>query len=215
MAFELLIKENNISGDGKSLGIDDVSDWSQSLRTNYALITLANYIPADLEADVLEVVGVDPETDAAWTVVLTKDGRIQVTCYSYLKAVSTDNLTEGDVRYLTDLEVVEKYSGGTWIAIDIDEQIASAEETSNLLDLSILVEAIDYKNQVNLEYIAQIKSDLAHGAQQNELYYKRTDLDYINSLIVGAEYNFGLALFTIYYNIVENLNLIVSTGKIS
>lgn len=215
MAFELKIQEQFISGDGLSLGIIDISDWTQETRANYALLLLANKIEADLTEVKLGVTSVDPMTDDDWAVVLQGDGRVNATAYAHLLGVSTDVPVEGTVNYLTDTEVLSTFDTGVWREATDEEAIASAVYTSNLLNLSVLVSAYNYKNKLNLQYITQVKNDLASGVKQNELYYKRTSLDYVSSLIAGAELNFGLELYTIYYNIVDNLNLIVSTGKLS
>ena len=218
MAFKLVIQEQFITETGDALRVTDITDWTEEVRSDYALLLLANHIPADLEKTELVIVpaGEYAVVEDSWLVNLIQDGRINVTCYAHLIALSTDIPVDGTIRYLTDTKVVMRYTAaGGWEAVSIEDQIAAATYTSDVLDLSVLQNANKYKNDLNLVYITQIKNDLAHGARQNELFYRRTDLDYINALILGAEYNFGLALYTIYYDIVNNLNTIISTGKIS
>ena len=218
MAFKLVIQEQFITETGDALSITDISDWTEETRANYAVLLLADYIPADLEKEELVVIapGDDAVTDDSWLVTIIKDGRVNVTGYAHLIGLSSDTPADDTILYLTDTKAVMKYTAaGGWEAIPIAEQIAAATYVSDVLNLSLLQNANKYKNDLNLIYITQIKNDLAHGSRQNELFYRRTDLDYVNALILGAEYNFGLALYTIYYDIVNNLNTIISTGKIS
>lgn len=216
MAFELIIQEQYVSEDGKTLGVKDISDWTQAVRSDYAVVILANYIPADLVPEPLEIVGSDPLTDAEWGIILNgSDGRIQATGYAIRKGQSDVLVAEGAVRYLEDLAYIGYQESSVWREATEAEAIAGAEYTSNLLDMSVLMNAYTYKMQLNMDYITKVKYDLANGAKYNELYYKRTDLDYVSSLIAGAEFNFGLALYTLYYDIVANLDSIVSTGKLS
>ena len=215
MAFELKIQEQFISGDGLSLGITDISDWTQETRANYALLLLADKVAVDLTKTKLGVTSVDPITDDDWAVVLQGDGRVNATAYAHLLDVSTNFPGEGLVRYLTDTEVLSIQDTGVWRVATDQEAIDNAVYTSTLLNLAVLENAYNYKNKLNFQYITQVKSDLAGGAKQNELYYKRVDLDYVSSLISAAELNFGLELYTIFYDIVETLDKIVSTGKLS
>jgi hypothetical protein len=59
-----------------------------------------------------------------------------------------------------------------------------------------------------------VKGELEGGARRNRLFYKRTNVDYLISLIRGAEYKWGLGAYSEFYDIVESLTRIEETGTI-
>ena len=64
------------------------------------------------------------------------------------------------------------------------------------------------KNKLNLKYLTQVQKDIRNGDAYTDMYYKRVDLDYTDALINAAEYNWSLGLYSNFYDICKELNLI-------
>jgi len=216
MAFELKLATGSISNEGAILAINDASVWADSTegaRTSYGVFLEGDY---RLSATPLPVATApeEPLTDITWDATMGVDGRYTFVAYAFLTvAAYAGGMISGDVAVDTD-NLLKMYNGATWDAVDLDDHIVDAKYMGTV-EVPFLNAAYAYKNVLNLEYIKQVKGDIAGGAEQNKLYYKRTDLDYFNALIDGAAYNFALGLYTNYYEIVNNLNDIRLNQQIS
>lgn len=216
MAFELKLVAGSITNEGETLIINDNSVWADSAeiaRDQYGVLILAEYRIAVTAGT--PVVSSDPLplTDITWLLNTIGDGRYTVNSYAFLRVGVGAVPVTGDVRIQLDNTLV-KYNGATWNVVLLEDEFTEAVYTG-ALDVPYLADAYIYRNQLNLEYIAEVKGDLAGGADRNKLYYKRTDLDYFSALITGAGYNFALFLFSNYYEIVVNLNDIRLNQQIS
>ena len=215
MALALKIEATSITADGSLLYIRDDSNWGVEPHDALSLFIFTRRIYSATEFVELPSACISTVLNADWAIDVDTDGRVEVIMYAYTQAISTNTMpVNGTIKFLTDLNILAEVIAGAWVEItDVVHAIDEAPYVSNELNISVLQRAFKYKNDLNLEYIALVKNDLAHGAVQNELYYKRSELDYVNSLISGAEYNFNLELYTIYYNILNNLDTIRTTGK--
>ena len=216
MAFKLKLVAGSITNGGETLVINDDSVWADSAegsRDQYGVLILAEYKIAVTAG--APVVSSDPLplTHITWVLNTIGDGRYTVNSYAFLLVGVGAAPVIGDVRVQLDNTLV-KYNGATWVVVLLENEFTEAAYTG-VLDIPYLANAYIHRNQLNLEYIAEVKGDLAGGADRNKLYYKRTDLDYFSALINGAGYNFALFLFSNYYEIVSNLNDIRTNQQIS
>ena len=224
MAFQLVIKEKSIISNGKVLVIEDVSDWNSLTdpapvnRSDFGMFMFPEYVKSDLSVLPLDHDNPIPEYVDEWNVNLIEDGRVKARAYTVNSMVSYDIDPPppiDSVWYLFDRQGAFRWDEfDQWVEATDDEIKAASVYTSNTIDLSILINSRKFQTKLNLTYIVQVKKDVAHGARQDELYYKRLSLDYIDALIKGAEINFAMSLFTIYYDIVNNINRIMRTGKL-
>jgi hypothetical protein len=215
MAFELLLETGSISNDGANLAINDVSVWADSdeaARNQYGVFVIGNYRVSSTKV-AITVSPEEPLTDIVWDAVTAADGRYTFDSYAFLIEANVPAPNEGDLSVSATGDL-QQWQTGAWVTVQIADHIASAVYTG-VLEVPYLAYAYTYKNQLNLEYIAQVKGDIAGGAEQNKLYYKRTDLDYFSALIDGAGYNWALAAFSNYYEIVKNLDDIRLNQQIS
>lgn len=216
--FELLIQAITTINEGAILQVDDVSDWTASgegARASYATFLTGELRLADDPSAVL-VNSNEPETDIVWDVNTPSDGRYSFTEHAfYIKDVVVP--IEADVHYDPVGDALVQWISSAWVAITLDEAITQGKAvyTSAVLEVPYLAYSYIHANFLNLAYIKEVKYDIMNGARQNKLYYKRTDLDYFKSLITGGEYNWALGLYNNYYDIVNNLNAIISSGQIS
>jgi len=215
MAFELLLATGSISNEGANLAIDDVSVWADSAegaRSSYGVFVTGSY-RLSATSSPIAVTPEEPTTDVSWSAVTNADGRYTFLGYAFLTVAVTTSPVNGDIAVDTD-DLLKMYNGATWDIVDLADHIGDAVY-SVTFEVPYLAYAYTYKNQLNLEYIAQVKYDILNGADQNKLYYKRTDLDYFAALIDGAGYNWALGLYSNYYGIVENLDDIRVNKQIS
>jgi hypothetical protein len=215
MAFELLLETGSISNEGANLEVNDASIWADSdegARGSYGVFVLAQYRISSTPVAVA-VTPVTPLTDVTWGIVTGSDGRYTFNSYAFLTVAATTAPVSGDVAVDTD-DLLKMYNGATWDVVDLADHLDDAVYVG-VLEVPYLAYAYTYKNQLNLEYIAQVKGDIVNGAEQNKLYYKRTDLDYFAALIDGAGYNWALGLYSNYYAIVNNLDDIRENQQIS
>jgi hypothetical protein len=217
MAFELLLETGSISNDGAILAINDASVWADSTegaRTSYGVFLEGVYKLSATPAPVVTAPE-EPLTDVTWNATMIGDGRYTFTAYAFLTQVVADfNVpTEGDLS-VSASGGLQQWVSAAWVAVNLVDHLNDAVYVG-VLEVPYLAYAYAYKNVLNLDYIKQVKGDIAGGAEQNKLYYKRTDLDYFNALIDGAGYNFALGLYTNYYEIVINLNDIRLNQQIS
>ena len=214
MGLELKIEATSISTDGAYLYVRDITNWTSELHPKLHLFLYARRVVNIVDTSELSVGCNVNLIDGEWVISVSADGRIEILMYAYESALLSDVLPEGTIRWITGENLLMKVISGVWTEVtDSQEAVEAAEYTSSILNISVLQRAIHYKNTLMMKYITKVKDDLAHGEDQNELYYSRYALDYIDSLIKGAEYNFGLALYTIYYDILANLETIITTGK--
>jgi len=215
--FELILLADSITSDGGFFKMTDGSVWANAdyARNLFGVFLKGEYKIAE-EPSAVTFNTYDPLTDVDWTVVTPDNGRYTFTAYAFVE-IDTEVPAEGDVHVHATTGVLYQWVSAAWVEISLDDAIAAekAYYTSAELDIPFLAYAYTYKNTINLEYIQQVKADIQNGASQNKLYYKRTDLDYVDALITGAEYNWAIGLFSNYYEVVSNLNSIISTGKIS
>lgn len=217
MAFKLTISTNSTSSDGNNIILSDSSIWAEAdfPRINFGVFVLGKYQINETPVEVI------PETYAAltsveWTAPTIKDGRYLFTAYAFL-VEGFGTLSEGDVRINATDGLLYKNVQFVWEPITLEEAILEEKYhyVSDVLDVPFLAHAYSFRNYLNLEYIKQVKSDVSKGAQQNKLYYQRTTLDYFYALILGAEYNWALGLYSNYYEIVNNLTDIINTKQLS
>jgi hypothetical protein len=217
MAFDLLLELRSISSTAESAKITDITTWSEvpGGRADFGIF-LRGLFYLSSDSDPVTIVAYNPLNITHWTAVTPENGRYQFTSYAFLIVASTEALVEGDVRVDTEGDLVQWLSSA-WVPITLDAAVTAgkAYETSTPLEIPFLSYAYIYRNKLNLEYVAKVKNDIERGAEQNELYYKRTTLDYFYALILAAEYNWAMALYENYYQATENLNNIINTGNIS
>lgn len=215
--FELVLIASSTTEDGKNVVISDLSDWSISAladRAKYGVFLVGEFRTAETPSSVV-LATYDALTVTEWTAETPQNGRYSFTAYAF---ILRDEVvpSEGDIHIHTD-GLLYQYVSAAWVEISLDDAITAdgQEYTSGVLEVPFLGYAYSYRNQLNLEYIKQVKKDISNGASQNKLYYKRTDLDYFGSLILGAEYNWAIGLYSNYYEIVANLEAIMESGNIS
>ena len=216
MAFELKIQASTTLNGGAILQIEDVSVWadsSEGARGSYATFLTGSYrLSSELEE--VSINPNEPESDLSWDVNTPKNGRYSFTAHAfYIKDTVVPN--EGDVHYDPVADELVRWVSAAWVATTLEASLNDTIYTSGVLEVPYLSYAYSYSNLLNLEYIKQVKHDIQNGAQQNKLYYKRTDLDYFKSLITGGEYNWALGLYSNFYEITINLNSIIASGQIS
>lgn len=216
MAFELTLQATAISADGQSLTVSDVSVWADSAnpRVDHALLIEGSYKLSATPSDVA-ISAYDAATVIDWTALTPQDGRFTFTAYAFFIKGGAHAPISGDVQWDDTAQELQQYNGATWDSVVLADVKAKAVETSADLEVPGLSQAYIYRNQINLTYVQEVKREIDGGAKQNRLFYKRLDLDYFISLIMSAEYNWSMGLYTEFYSIVTNLNSIVSTGKIS
>lgn len=205
--FEIVLKAGNLINTGANLEILEVSDWSQSDlgdRGSYGVILLGEFF-SSTEGMPIWVSPTDSLTTTTWILDVENDGRYKATAYVFKTVAASVNPQNGD--YALDVNnILKQYDGAAWVVVvDLEAAYLEALYTGNI-NIPILERAHGYKNLLNLQYIAQVKSDIAKGATQNKMYYKRSDLDYYNALLSGAMYNFAIEAFSNFYEIVVNLN---------
>jgi hypothetical protein len=215
--FELILLASTTSGDGTSLIITDGSDWGLAAfpRTAFGVHVKGEFRVAAAPTAV-SIATYDPLDAVTWTASTPVNGRYSFTAYAFLEK-DTEAPAEGDVHIDVTDGLLYQWISAAWVSITLDAAIAAGKAyvTSTVLDVPFLAYAYAYKNVLNLEYIKLVKNDISKGAQQNKMYYRRTDLDYFSSVVSGAEYNWALGLYSNYYEIVNNINAIISSGIIS
>lgn len=215
MAFEFKNIAASIANDSANLIIEDASNWDEEPRprTSFGVYVEAEYRLSSTPSDV-DITTYDPLTDTSWILDSPANGRYTVNSYAFLQR-GVEVPSVNDVEIYTD-GLLYQWDGAAWNAISLEDAVTAEKYVyTHTLEVPFLAYAYAYKNEINLEYIKQVKSDINNGVQQNKLYYKRTDLDYFSSLITGAEYNWSIALYSNYYEIVINLNNIMDSGQIS
>ena len=216
--FEFLLQTDFITNDSGNLVIKDITDWTLGvdLRDKFGLFIKGEF-RLDATPSVVVFAIYDPLVDDSWTATTPQDGRYSFTGYAFYErdyVVPADD----DVQIHTDGLLYQWDLGMTqWDLISLDDAVAAGKAfyTSTILEVPFLSYSYTHKNVLNLTYIKQVKNDIQHGAEQNKLYYKRTDLDYFSALITGTEYNWSIALYSNFYEGVKNLTDIITTGQIS
>lgn len=215
MAFEFKTIANSITNDSANLIVVDASNWDEEPRprTSFGLFSTAQYRINNTPTTV-DITTYDPLIDDSWIVTTDDNGRYTISTYAFLeRGVQAPSVN--DVEVYTD-GLLYQWDGAAWTLISLEDAVLAEKYVySYVLEVPFLAYAYAHKNVLNLDYIKQVKSDINNGVQQNKLYYKRTDLDYFSSLISGAEYNWAIGLYSNYYEIVVNLNNIISSGQIS
>jgi len=215
----LTIQAKSISADGESLIIEDTTVWASEAdpRNEHAVLINGIY---RLSTETSEAVGIssyDPVTVEEWTAATPTDGRLTFNAYAYYIKGGSHSPADQDVQYDTSLAELQQYTaaGTSWAKVELVDVLDKAVLTSATLEVPSLTHAYILRSLRNLEYVVEVKQELAKGAKQNRLFYKRTDMDYIVSLIMAAEYNWALEAYTQFYDIVYNLNNIILTDQIS
>lgn len=216
--WEFLLQADYITNDSGNLVISDISDWSLAAdtRDKFGLFVLGEYRLSATPSDVTFAVYA-PLIDDSWTATTPANGRYSITGYAFYERDYVVPADE-DVQIHTDGLLYQWDLGlTTWNLISLEDAVAAGKAfyTSTVLEVPFLSYAYTYKNKINLDYIKQVKNDIQGGADQNKLYYKRTDLDYFSAMITGTEYNWSIALYSNYYEGVINLNDIINSGQIS
>lgn len=215
--FELILKASDTTQDGSSITITDESDWSlaDALRDKFGVFIKGTFQVDETPSDVT-ITTYDPLVDDSWDASSPSNGRYIFTAYAFIEQNEVVP-SEGDVQINATTGELFQWVSAAWVAITLDDAIAAdkAYYTSTPLDVPLLSYAYALRNDLNLEYIKQVKGDIEGGAEQNKLYYKRTDLDYVKALILGAEYNWALGLYSNFYQTVNNLNDIIESKQIS
>ena len=216
MAFELKLKLETQDLQGHSITVVDDSDWSllnPEGREDYGVFVDAIYYTVEGEKRHYVNPGIDPGVDSSWESPVLQDGRFGFTAYAFKSLSLLGSPREGDVAYDPGTKGLVKYTGGAWFITTFYESLDKAHITGVMLDLPILMYSENYRNRLNLEYIRIFRDDYINGEKQNKLYYKRSTLDYVNSLIEGAKYSWAIKVFMSYINIVSSLNEMKATDK--
>jgi len=217
MAFELKLLADSILNEGANLLLTDGSDWAQAdfPRASFGVFVTGEFRMSSTATDV-EIATYDPLDAVEWTAEIPQDGRYSFSSYAFLEK-DTEVPVEGDVHIDTIDGLLYQWVSAAWVYITLEDAVIAGKAyyVGTVNETPILTDAYTYKAQLNLDYIKQVKSDIQGGAQQNKLYYERTDLDFFSSLILGAEYNWSIGLYSNYYEIVMNLNNIIASGTIS
>ena len=212
--MDLIAEFGSISSDGATVQILDRTDWGTApiARGDLAIIGKGDFISEIGEKTYVEFIVGDPISDTEFRSNIPQDGHYEFTLYafdtieaaagSYTGGTPYYNVAEGKFYiYTTELE-------------DLESPFTEALHSSNVIEVPLLSKAYTYKNKLNLDYVALVQGDLSKGVRQNKMYYSRRDLDYFTALIQGAEYNWALALYSNFYDIVDKLNKITQTGKL-
>lgn len=175
-------------------------------RENFGVLSYVQMYLAS-EPTVGAVATNDPLTVTTWAVGTSSNARYKVTGYAYPNEA---NAVSSDGNYRVDSSgSLQKYASSAWADTEFDDAArTAATETSNVLDNAILSQSYLLRNKMNLKYVTQVQKDIREGTAYTNLYYKRTDLDYTDALINAAEYNWSLGLYTNFYDICKELNLI-------
>lgn len=215
--FELILLANTTTANGESLVLLDGSDWSlaDELRTSFGVFVAGKFRVSSTPSEV-SIETYNPLDATLWTATTPENGRYSFTAYAFLEK-DVQVPSEGDVQIDTADGLLYQWASAAWVSITLEDAVTQEKwyYKSDVLEAPFLAHAYAYKNVLNLEYIKEVKKDIQNGAQQNKLYYKRTDLDYFSSLILGAEYNWAIGLYSNYYEIVANLNSIICSRTIS
>lgn len=215
--MDLTLAVGTISNEGSILKIKDTSDWTQSIagdRVSYGLLLTSEFRNQATPTPTL-IYDNNMNEVSEWNTDTPANGRYSYRAYAFLTVAATPAPQEGDVRVLVLSNTLVRYEGTEWVPVELLDVLEQAEYTSEVLEVPYLYYAYAYKNVLNLEYIVQVRGDISNGVEQNKLYYKRTDLDYVNALIEGAGYNWALGLVSNFYNIVLNLDKIIANRQIS
>lgn len=208
----------SVVGAGDNLLVTDTTDWTQTsagLRSEYGVYIQADYrLGSDPES--IYMANASPLTAEDWIVPSLTDGRYSIKTFAFKIYDEAESPVEGMARVSAE-GVLIKYLDAEWVDAILADEIAAVSYayTSNTSEVPLLSHAYAYRNKLNLEYISTVKNDIVHGEHQNEMYYKRTTLDYFYGLILAAEYNWYQALYQNFYDITNNLNNILNTGKLS
>lgn len=214
MAFELILQTKSIAADGKSMIVEDGSDWTQDGygRAEYGLFIKSEFRVSDTPAIIPQIE--DPATATEFTISTTSNGRYTMIMYAFNIKGGAAPVTEGVVHYDIVSGKLQKYTAGQWVDTTLENSEEFAAHTSAPLDVPVLTHAYAFFNDENLKYIKAVKKEIDAGAKQNKLFYKRTNVDYLISLIRAAEYKWGLGAYSEYYEIVLSLDNIIATGII-
>lgn len=214
--WEFLLQVDNTTSDGGTINISDASDWSLAAdtRDKFGIFIVGEYRLSSTPSAV-SIATYDALTANSWAATTSVNGRYSFTGYAFYERDYVVP-SEGDVQIHTD-GLLYQWVSAAWVLISLDDAIAAGKAfyTSTVLEVPLLSYAYAYKNKLTLAYVAQVKGDMAGGADQNKLYYKRNDLDYFRALIASAEYNWALSLYSNFYEVTINLNDIINTEKIS
>lgn len=212
--FELLLQLASVTADGSSVQINDVSNYTLAAhpRTGYGIFITGDFrVSSDPTA--VEFAPYTPTTATNFLAKTPKNGRYSFKAYLFLQR-GVEAPAEGDVQVYPVDQKLYKWVSGAWVLTTLQESLDKAKYTSAYLELPYLGYAYIYRNNINLEYIKAVKKEIDKGAEQNKLFYKRTSLDYVNSLIDGAEYNWALGFYNNFYQITVSLNNIIETGNL-
>lgn len=214
--WEFLLQVDNTTSDGGTINISDASDWSLAAdtRDKFGIFIVGEY-RLSATPSAVSIATYDALTANAWAATTSANGRYSFTGYAFYERDYVVP-SEGDVQIHTD-GLLYQWLSAAWVLISLEDAIAAGKAfyTSTVLEVPLLSYAYSYKNKLTLAYVAQVKGDMAGGADQNKLYYKRNDLDYFRALIASAEYNWALSLYSNFYEVTSNLNDIINTEKIS
>lgn len=188
MAFNFNLGIDFSSSNNQKIIIRDESNWGEAPlpRSSYGIFIVAKLHTRDTSLDVVKTY--DPLADVTWELRSPNNGRFDIQGYAF--PLKDDVVASEGVVAVSQTGALQKYSGGSWSSTTLASSLDKATYTSDL-GFPFLGYAHSYKNFLNLKYIKEVKKDVGNGAEQNKLYYKRTNLDYFSSLILGAEYNWS------------------------
>lgn len=217
MALTLLLEASNISSDGEFITISDATVYDQvDLRSDIALYLGCS---VNIESVLTHVnpLSYDPAVATEWTVPTVVDGNYAFKSYAFYTKAGGPTPVSGDVRYDEGNDRLEQYDGSSWVTVSVTEAITDQKYAAGSVDIyvPVLSKSYIYKNKLNLLYIEESKKIIENGTNHNKLFVKRNSLDYFSALILGAEYNWALALYTNVDKIITNLNNIMATDTLS
>lgn len=212
--FTPLLQVASLSPDGSVLTLTDISNYADAAypRDSYGLFIEA-ILQGTSENTNVELLPFDPISESSFSAVIKSNGRYVFTMYLFLlKSIATP--VEGIVCYDAVSGKLVKYTNAAWVEITFETAKVDALYSKIALITPVLGIAYAHKNLINLEYIKAVKKEISKGAEQNKLFYKRTDLDYFSALIDSAEYNWSLGNYYNFQEIVEELDKIIATREI-
>ena len=226
---DLKIEVQSINSAGTELTIKDVSPWTEnpdegSDDVGVVLFT-DNHLTGE-PTDIKLVPGASGTVEPTWIVPISKDGRITVNIWSFDRVEYSGTPEEstmvpgsltGDLKFAIHDETFREWTGVEWVRVEGLSVLAYENYTldKSSLEVPVLIEAYKYRNLINLDYIKKVKQEISHGAQQDQLFYLRTEVDYFAALLRSAEYNWALGLYENFSEITENMNSIINTRVLS
>lgn len=203
MPITLNIEPSGISSDGKTIKLSDATVWTQEdPRENYILIVDYQVLGNSTSSPSRLNGGLEGLNKSYWDFPVNIDGRCIIRYAAY--PIKTEESSSG-ITYDQELQSLAKFDGEVWNPITPEEAL---EEESQEFNLPFLYQVRKFKMAEHMKFVHAVSNLKSRTENRDFVFSKRNDLDYINALIIGAEYNFALGLYAPFYEIVDLLTTI-------